>query len=119
MNLEKQVTSPNASRHLNDIGLRRKCQFGWLYMAGPKRYVLKNFGLGKNLLRAYTLSELGDIIPFGHFSTQPVIKISGGLWTLREDADKGGWETQVDALAWYLFKLIKSGELSIEDLNKT
>lgn len=114
-----QITSPNASRHLNDIGLKRKCQFGWLFHAGTKRYVLKEFGLGRNLLRAYTLSELGEIIPYGFFNVDPVVKITGGLWILKKEPKNGAWETEVDARAWYLFTMIKTGQLKIEDLNKS
>jgi len=118
MKLNQIVTSPNASRNLYDIGLRRKCIYGWLYHAVTKKYVIKDFGLGKNLLRAYTLSELGEIIPHGNFNHDPVMKISTGEWLLKSDPHASKWETEVDARAGYLYMLIKTGQLKIEDLNK-
>ena len=116
---EQQVTSPNTSRYLNDIGLRRKSNLGWEYQRIAKKYVLKKFESSKGLLRAYSLSELGDIIPFGFFSANPVIKIHNGLWTLSTEQDKGAWETQVDAMAWYLFRLVKTKQVTVDQLNKS
>lgn len=104
-----------------DKGIRHKSINIWVFYAIAKKWALKEkkeklFVPGA--IPAYTLSELGEMFPYGSFSMQPVIKINNGLWTVPKNVkSKVSFETEVDARAYHLLRLIETGEVSINQIN--
>jgi hypothetical protein len=107
---------------MRDKGIKCRSKYFWQYHKQSKKYVLKEcktFMLAVTDLPAYNLSELGEMFPFGSFSMQPVIKISSGLWTVpKNDKEKISFDTEVDARAYYLLKLIENGEVTVDQINR-
>jgi hypothetical protein len=121
MNLTKQVTSIQISRVLYDKGIRNKSKHVWVFYAIAKKWDLqekKERHFIPGAIPAYTLSELGEMFPFGDFSMQPVIKISNDCWTVpKNDNQKVSFETEVDARAFYLIRMVEKGEVSVDQIN--
>jgi hypothetical protein len=121
MNLTKQVTSIQISRVLNEKGIRNKSKHIWVFFAIAKKWDLqekKERHFIPGAVPAYTLSELGEMFPFGDFSMQPVIKISNDCWTVpKNDNHKVSFETEVDARAFYLIRMLEKGEVSVDQIN--
>jgi hypothetical protein len=121
MNLTKQVTSIQISRVLNEKGIRNKSKHIWVFFAIAKKWDLqekKERHFIPGAVPAYTLSELGEMFPFGDFSMQPVIKISNDCWTVpKNDNHKVSFETEVDARAFYLIRMLEKGDVSVDQIN--
>lgn len=121
MNLTKQVTSIQISRVLNEKGIRNKSKHVWVFFAIAKKWDLqekKERHFIPGAIPAYTLSELGEMFPFGDFSMQPVIKISNDCWTVpKNDNRKVSFETEVDARAFYLIRMLEKGEVTVDQIN--
>lgn len=121
MNLTKQVTSIQISRVLNEKGIRNKSKHVWVFFAIAKKWDLqekKERHFIPGAIPAYTLSELGEMFPFGDFSMQPVIKISNDCWTVpKNDNQKVSFETEVDARAFYLIRMLEKGDVSVDQIN--
>jgi len=114
MKLENQVTSIKISNDLHAKCIRYKSKYVWVYWKVKKTWVLGEKRDGQFLLNAipaYTLSELGEIIPFGYLSAQDVIKIANNEWVVKIDKSKKKFDTEVDARAYYLILLLRKGVL--------
>ena len=91
MKPEQQVTSVKVSTELLALGIKKKSQKGWKIWHREKIYhaELRDYSIMSGMLRAYSLSELGEMIPFGSFSANPVAKIHNGMWVLRSEPKAG------------------------------
>ncbi|MFZ4569732.1 MAG: hypothetical protein ACOYM0_01225 [Bacteroidales bacterium] len=104
-----------------DKGIHQKSKSVWVFYAIAKKWALKEkkdkvFIPGA--IPAYTLSELGEMLPMGNFSMQPVIKISNNLWTVpKNDNQKVSFETEVDARAFYIIRMLEKGEITRDQIN--
>ena len=120
MKLENQVTSVKISNDLYQQCIRCKSKYVWVFWKVKKTWVLGERKEGQFLLNsipAYTLSELGEMIPFGYLSAQDVVKISNTEWVVRIDKSKKYYDTEVDARASHLITLLKTGEITVFQIN--
>lgn len=121
MKLENQVTSIQISRVLFEKGIHQKSKNVWVFYAIAKKWELKEKKdkvFIQGAIPAYSLSELGEMLPMGNFSMQPVIKISNNLWTVpRNDNHKVSFETEVDARAFYIIRMLEKGEITRDQIN--
>lgn len=115
---KEEVVSYDLCKMLHDLNVRHKCQYGWFYNEKRREPMLKHFEQFRNLIRTYTLRELGEMIPFGNMNADPAIKISRNEWTLKNAKRMVPFTKEVDVRAWYLISLIKSKAISVDDINK-
>lgn len=115
---EANYTFPETAQKLKDLGIRIKPNRWWkLYPTQNKgkRYVLVNklqpFQKG---VPAWSLSEIGQMIPFGFFNQLPVMKFLGGYYKVKIDEKKElTFQTEVEARAHYLIHLIETGQATV------
>lgn len=115
---KEEVVSYDLCETLHELNVRYKCQYGWFYNVRKQEFILKPFEPFRNLIRTYTLRELGEMIPFGSMSADPAIKIGRHEWTLKNAERMVPFTKEVDVRAWYLITLIKSNKVSVEEINK-
>jgi len=119
MRNEVNFVFPATSKELQKLGIRWRANMYWKEMhprQGVTRYVLvdklRPFDKG---VPAYSLSEIGLMMPFGFFNTVPVMKFLGGYFKLKIDEKKElTFSTEVEARANYLIHLIKTGQAQVE-----
>ena len=71
-----------------------------------------------NLIHAYTIAELGMMIPWGFFQASPVHKMPGGFWQMhKNDGKVKNFATEVEARAWYLIDLIETNQVTLNEVN--
>jgi len=125
MKIELQVTSPNTSNLLAQIGLRTKSDHYWkpfhknIHLLSYELIDASKAGpFLKGLLHAYTIAELGIMIPWGFFQAAQVHKLPGGIWqiTLHTGVIKN-YSYEVEARANYLIDLITSNQVSVDEIN--
>ena len=121
MSITKEVVNPNLSERLHEAGIRAKSLRIWGFYAATRewRLQLRNGNMiFRNAIAAYTLRELGEMIPFCFFSGQPVIKISNNRWEMKwYQGNKMTFETEVDARAAFLLSLLNEKEVTSDQIN--
>ena len=70
MKLEKQVTSLKLSKKLKELGVKQESLFSWLktpkewrLVASSPELEVRSFYVGKELVSAFTATELGEKLP--------------------------------------------------------
>lgn len=122
MKIELQVTSPDTSNVLKCMGVTLKSDYLWWFQPGNKKNKLieanKIFSGAKNMTHAYTIAELGNMIPWGFFQSSPVHKLPGGIWMFTDMAAQvHHYAYEVEARAHYLVDLIYSKKISVDEVN--
>ncbi|TSA24366.1 MAG: hypothetical protein D4R67_12025 [Bacteroidetes bacterium] len=121
MKNEFNYTFYDTSRKLHDLGIRWKPNKWWRVIhvnSRSRKYLLVDKLLPyQQGVPAYSLSELGMIIPFGFFNEIPVVKFLGGYFKLKIEGQKElTFSTEVEARAHYLIYLIESGQAQVEPI---
>ncbi len=125
MRQEIQVTGPGTSMVLQSLGIRLKSDYMWKPVQKnifSKEFVLIKKELStplmKGLIHAYTIAELGIMIPWGLFQMSPVHKLPGGIWQITLKSGKiHSYATEVEARAHYLIDLINNKDVTIDEIN--
>ena len=120
MNLknENNYISPESSKILLNLGIRWKSAAYWQFIPGQKKYVLKEkIEPFKSGVPAYSVIELGHLIPFGFFNQMKIHKYLNGIYKVL--LSDGQWHTfmgEAECRAFYLIDLIKTGKATILDI---
>jgi hypothetical protein len=122
MKFELQITSPGTSNYMHLIGVRLKSDWMYNYRPITKQYIIlkanNTLPGSKNLLHAYTIAELGVMIPWGYFQASPVYKMPGGIWQMKKkDGTVKSYATEVEARAWYLIDLLETENVTLNEVN--
>ena len=122
MKIELQVTSPGTSNVLKNMGVTLKSDYVYRFNPGTKRSVLypavQIVPGSKNITHAYTIAELGMMIPWGFFQASPVAKFRGGIWTIDlKENGKHNYSYEVEARAYYLIDLIYTKQVDVKEVN--
>jgi len=116
---EYQYTSPNTSRELKNIGICKKADYYWRRLRN--QYILvpqSKYLFGIYRIPAFSLAELGEMIPWGFFQAAIVHKMPGNIWQVKlSDGKMHNYALEVEARAWYLIDLIKNGQVKVVDIN--
>lgn len=116
---EANYTFPETAKKLKDLGIRIKPHKWWRLLQvnhKSKRYVLVDKLLPyQQGVPAWSLSEIGQMMPFGFFNQLPVMKFLGGYFKVKIDEEKElTFQTEVEARAHYLIHLIETGQARVE-----
>ena len=122
MNNAFQYTSPDLSEKLAALGVRKKSDYMYKYIPGSKKYQLLPAGKcnpgNANLIHAYSIAELGLMIPWGYFQTPAILKQPGGIWMyVALDKRIYNYSLEVEARGFFLLDLLSNNEISIWDVN--
>ena len=119
MLFEHSFISPAMSQRLLKLGLIRKPSWWWVWHKEKRAWSLQvHMILGQQTMRAYSLADLGDIIPWGFFQAAMIHKMPGGIWQVKlADGTMKSHSLEVEARAEYLINLVKIGAVSIHELN--
>lgn len=125
MNIEKQCTSFELSKRLYELGLRKESLFYWHhYLIGDWKIVFNDVCPTQSLTKqenysAYTVAELGDMLPECTFSWKVNVK---PIWLCSYDEpileNSLRDNTEANARAKCLIMLIENKIIDVEDLNK-
>ena len=122
MKIELQVTSPGTSDVLKSMGVTLKSDYVYRFNPSTKKSILIPSAQivpgSKNITHAYTLAELGMMIPWGFFQASPVHKLPGGIWMI--DLKENGvhnYAYEVEARAHYLIDLIHTKQVDVKEVN--
>jgi len=71
MELQKQVVSLELAKKLKELGFKQESLFAWLFNEKQNKFIIvghstevsNNFYVGKELISAYTVAELGEMLP--------------------------------------------------------
>jgi hypothetical protein len=116
---ENQYTSPGTSRELKNAGIIKRASFYWRRL--QNKYVLipqeKTF-MSFVTIAAFSIAELGEMIPWGYFQATMVHKMPGGIWQVRlSDGKMHSFSLEVEARGYFLLDLICSGALKADEIN--
>ena len=116
---EFNLISPGMADRMKSIGITKKSAMWWCAQNKANRWVLKPAAIiGQTFLRAYSLAELGEMIPWGFFQAEPVQKMPGGIWQVAmQNGTIKSHSLEVEARAEYLIDLIKSGQVNVVEIN--
>lgn len=65
MKLEEQVTSLELSKRLKELGVKQESFFNWNNGKLESDHVMKNYNGYENCIAAFTVAELGELLPQG------------------------------------------------------
>ena len=72
----------------------------------------------KNITHAYTIAELGVMIPCRFFQESPVAKLPGGIWTINlKENGVHNYAYEIEARAHYLIDLIYTKQVDVKEVN--
>ena len=99
-----------------------KSDYVYRFYPGTKKSVLvpasQIFPGSKNITHAYTIAELGLMIPWGLFQQSPVKKHQGGKWEIDlKENGKHYYAYEVEARAHYLIDLIYTKQVDVNEVN--
>ena len=116
-----QFTSPGTSRELKNSGLCKKASYYWRRLNNKFVLVAQNLTLnypGVLFIAAFSLAELGEMIPWGFFQDVIVHKMPGGIWQVKlSDGRMHSFALEVEARGYYLVDLIRSGKVKADEIN--
>ncbi len=115
MKIELQFTSPDTSNVLKCMGVNLKSDYLWWFQPGSKKNQLieasKFYPGARNMTHAYSIAELGQMIPWGFFQSSPVHKLPGGIWMFTDSNEKAHhYAYEVEARAHFIIDLILARE---------
>lgn len=124
MKLEDQVVSLELAKKLKELGVKQDSLWFWTWAEWNKEveWVLiledKRAGLKKETFSAFTVAELGEMLPEGYRSYYYNGHPSGGNWMCNDGEILGVADanTEADARAKMLIYLIKEGIIKAEEL---
>jgi hypothetical protein len=114
-----QYTSPNTSTLLKRAGLSFRSDFYWRRLNNRWALVPRSQSgiFGVQFYPAYSISDLGLMIPWGFFQQAIVHKMPGGIWQVKLSDDRmHSFATEVEARAWYLLDLIKIKKVTVQEI---
>ena len=109
----EKITGKSLSKKLNELAVTEKSYWCWKKMKSNKArddYFLSSWDMEKRDLHAYTVAELGEMLPIGYRSYYYDGHPSGGTWMCNDDKILGiaDAETEADARAKMLIYLIEN-----------
>ncbi len=117
-----QFTSPGTSRELKNSGICKKAKYYWRRLNNKYVLVAQNLTLnfpGVLFIAAFSLAELGEMIPWGFFQDVIVHKMPGGIWQVKlSDGGMHSYSLEVEARGYYLIDLIRSGKVKADEINR-
>ncbi len=87
MKLEDQVCSLELAKKLKELGVKQESLFSWLYIEKTKKWRLvasseelevRSFYVGKELISAFTVAELGEMLPL-RYKTRKNLDAKGDI----------------------------------------
>lgn len=119
MREEVNYTFYETSKKLHELGVRWKPNKWWRLIQHNSRntrcILVDKLLPYQQGVPAYSLAELGLIMPFGFFNEMPIMKFLGGYFKIKIDGKKERtFQTEVEARAHYLIHLIESGQAQVE-----
>lgn len=134
MQLEKQVSSPELSKRLKELGVKQESHFRWYHASLIPWNVVTSHGFSNEEARerspsAFTVAELGEMLP-------TYIEKDGEQLFLLSDVSPGNWgvmyaesdynkfkveitaDTEADARARMLQYLLENGIVSAYEINE-
>ena len=116
-------TSPETSRKLKNAGIKIRTLYYWqqvgdkyMLLTQPKTYLTP--GISVKFISAYTIYELGEMIPWGFFQQAIVHKMPGGIWQVKlSDENPHTFKTEVEARAAYLLDLLATKQIDVDEIN--
>lgn len=123
MKIEKQVSSPKTSLRLLSKGVKLTSLYGWVKVSGNGKthFILKKTSsevIFRGFIHAYTLAELGEMIPWGFFQSSTVGKMPGGIWCAK--STKGSllmFDSEVEARAMVVIDLLETKSITSDQVN--
>jgi hypothetical protein len=135
--LEDTMTGPSTSGALKDLGIKVKTSHYWKHVAGPTYMLVPNtvktntlFVKTRNnkskavtrnnapLMPAYSVAELGIMIPWGFFQKNIILKMPVGLWQVELiDGTRSSFYSEAEARAFYLIDLITTKSVTVDHIN--
>lgn len=114
---QQELTSLTVSRLLSESGFSFPAEYAWFYSFRKSKHELKRIsGSGTLGFRAYSKEELLNVIPVNFNDIDFITKKYGHKVNKPYESDIS-WETEADAIGWYIFLLLKSKKISIVDVN--
>lgn len=96
--LEKQVCSLESAKRLKELGFVQESLFYWWEgRKKPDIYSYKDIGFfnSTQIYSAYSVAELGELLPKGEWVSRIIGGIGGQWQCYKNDSFKPEWETQV------------------------
>ena len=117
MNFKEQYASPDLCMLINDRGIRWKASAYYNKLQKQDMYVLTgNKTPFRGSVPAYTLFELGHMIPFGLFNQMKIQKYLNSHFAVMIEDKWEMYTTEADCRARYLIHLIDSRQASLNDV---
>lgn len=98
MKLEQQVTSLELSKRLRELGVKQESYFTWIDLGMQRGCELSIGGFDKDDVSAFTVAELGEMLPSSIMREQTVY----GLACCKHDEE---WEILYDNTAIGILKI--------------
>ena len=122
MKLELQVNQPATGKLLKSLGIRLKADNYWRFFPNLKGWKLFQGNIitmnATDSVPAYSIADLGNMIPWGFLQKVVVHKMPGGFWQCElSDKKMHSFPLEVEARAFYLIDLIRSGQVKVDEIN--
>ena len=124
MKKEFNYTFPQTSLAIQAAGIHWKAQFYWKIIGANHKsqkavLVDKSEPFGR-FVPAFSVSEIGTMIPFGFFNEMKIHKYLQGFYKYQVDDKTWSkpFSTEVECRAHYLLWLIESGKSTLQDIKK-
>jgi len=119
MKAEFQIIGHHTAMKLHSLGIRVKALTYYMILNKNQIKITKaSFPLNGNTIAAYSIAELGELIPWGFFQSAIIHKMPGGYWQVK--LINGQWasfQLEVECRAAYLIDLIEHKQLTIDEVN--
>ena len=116
MRLEDQVCSLELAKKLKELGVKQEAAFHWRYSDLLEEWSLfrptKDVTSSKPFYAAFTVAELGELLPNSWEGTEPVDETwatKPGRWVCSWDNETFYADTEADARARMMIYLIENG----------
>ena len=120
MRKEIEFIGIDNSRKLKQAGIKVKANFYWYFPKGKPKPILipvEKTVPFMNTLPAYSITELGMMIPWGYFQSMLIHKYPGKYFQVYIDAEWITFQTEVEARAAFLIHLLEKGDVKPEEIN--
>jgi len=137
MNIETTVTGPSTSAFLKELGVKFKTAYYWKNIGSGKFMLIPQTNVNPIVIKrkknnkvktklkfipsfipAFSVGELGIIIPWGFFQKSIVFKMPGGVWQVQlNNGNSHCYTSEVEARASYLIDLLQTEQISLDEIN--
>ena len=119
MNNLLNYVGPETAFHMKAAGVRLKANYYWKKLGTRNDLIPQSkTQIGIPSIPAYSIGELGEMIPWGFFQALLCQKMPNGVWQVElSDQKLHSYYSEVEARAAYLIDLLESKQLDPDEIN--